>query len=168
MENDDLNLELDDIQSNVENKVKVKNRFEQLSEKVILTSKEKDEALAKANAADEARTKAERERDFYKGFSANLAKYPQAATFQDKIKERVDKGYDAEDAILAVLAKEGQLGSPTAPQAPTVQLGQVEGGSAQTNIAGNKSFTDMKPDEKLAALTELDNSGALANALRGR
>lgn len=165
---EDLNLELDTIQTNVENKVKVKNRFEQLSEKVILTSKEKDDANARATASDEARLKAERELNFYKGFSTNLGKYPQAASYQDQIKERVDKGYDPEDAILAVLAKEGQLGTPTTPQAPQTSSQQVEGGSAQTIIEGNKSFSDMKPDEKLAALTELDKSGSLANALRGR
>ena len=162
---DELNLELDGVESNVENKLKVKNRFEKLSEKVITTSKEKDEAIAKANVAEEARSKAEKDLNFYKGFSANVSKYPQASAYQDKIKERVDKGYDAEEAILAVLAKEGKL---TIPQAPAPTPEQVEGGSAGTRTEGGKSIKDMTSAEKLAALQDADNAGMLANALRGR
>jgi len=161
---DELNLELDTVQTNVEDRLKVKNRFEKLSEKVILTSKEKDEAVAKAAASDEARAKAERDLNFYKGFSANVSKYPQASAYQDQIKERVDKGYDAEEAILAVLAKEGKLTPPPAPTNHT----QVEGGSAPTLTEGSKSIKDMNSDEKLAALKSADSAGMLANALRGR
>jgi len=162
----ELNLELDNIESNVENNLKVKNRFEKLSEKVILTSKERDEAIAKANAETTARTQAEKDRDFYKDFSGNVSKYPQATEYQDKILEKVRGGYSTEDAVVAVLAKEGKLTSEQ-PK-PLTFNGQVEGGSAPTTMDGNKSMNDMKPDEKLAALTELDKSGALANALRGR
>jgi hypothetical protein len=165
MEEQEINLELDNIQSNVEERLKVKNRFEKLSEKVILTSKEKDEAIAKATAAEEARQKAEKDLNFYKGFSTNVSKYPQASAYQDKIKERVDKGYDTEDAILAVLAKEGKLTPPPAPK-PTEQ--QIEGGSAPTLTEGQKSISDMKPEEKLEALKEAEKSGLLVGALRGR
>lgn len=165
MNEEELNLDdLDSIQENAEKKLKVKNRFEQLSEKVILTSKEKEEALAKANQAEEARLKAERERDFYKDFSTNIAKYPNAAEYQDKIREKVQNGYQTEDAIISVLAKEGKL---TTPPPPTPEI-TVEGGSAPTITEGAKSLADMTPEEKLAALAEADKAGELASALRGR
>lgn len=167
MEDNELNLDLDNLEVQAEEKLKVKNRFEKLSEKVILTSKEKDEALAKAQAEAEARVNAEKERDFYKDFSANVSKYPNASEYQDKILEKVKIGYTTEDAMVAVLAKEGKLTSE-APQAPQVPTPQVEGGSASTTISGDKDISQMTSDEKLAALTEADKKGDLVNALRGR
>lgn len=166
MENEnELNLEeLDDIQENVERKSKIKNRFQQLTEKLSVTTKEKEENLAKVKLAEEAKTKAERDLNFYKGFSTNLAKYPQAASYQEQIKERVDKGYDAEEAILAVLAKDGKLTAST----PTQPTTQVEGGSAPTTFPGEKSLRDMTPDEKLQGLMAADKEGVLSSALRGR
>ena len=164
MENEDLNLDLDNLEVQAEEKLKVKNRFEKLSEKVILTSKEKDEALSKAQTEAEARVKAEKERDFYKDFSANVSKYPSASEYQDKILEKVNAGYSTEDAMVAVLVKEGKFTSETIqPDKP-----QVEGGSATTQMSGDKSIYDMSAAEKLAALTEADKSGDLVNALRGR
>jgi hypothetical protein len=166
MDENELNLEeLDSVQENVEKKAKIKNRFEQLSEKLILTTKEKEENIAKVKVAEEAKARAERDLNFYKGFNSNIAKYPQAATYQDQIKERVDKGYDAEEAILAVLAKEGKLTNAEKPAAPPPQ---VEGGSAPTTFPGNKSLKDMTPDEKLQGLMEADKEGVLSSALRGR
>src|SRR3990167_585042 len=159
---DELNL--DDLEVQAEEKLKVKNRFEKLSEKVILTSKEKDEALAKAQAEVEARLNVEKERDFYKDFSANASKYPQAAEFQDKILEKVNLGYATEDAIVAVLDKEGKLNASP----PEARPPQAEGGSAPTVIEGAKTLQEMTVDEKLIALAEADKTGDLANALRGR
>lgn len=160
---EDLDLELDNIQTNTEQNAKVKNRFQQLSEKVINTSKERDDALAKGNTEAEARVKAEKERDFFKGFSANITKYPEAANHQDKILELVNKGYDPEDAMVSVLAKEGKF----APAEIKREI-QAEGGSAPTTMEGTKEFRDMKPDEKLDRLKELDKSGDLANVILGR
>ncbi len=164
---EDINLDLDNIQANAEEKLKVKNRFEKLSENVILTSKERDEAIAKANANAEAQASAEKERDFYKDFSVNVSKYPAASEYQEQILEKVRGGYSTEDAMISVLAKEGKL---TMPSSPAPQLGQnyVEGGSAPTAIEGGKSLETMKLEEKYAALEELDKSGDLASALRGR
>lgn len=163
---DELNLDLDSIETNVENKLKVKNRFEQLSEKVILTSKERDEAQSKVDTADKARLAAEKERDFFKSFSQISSKHPEATNYQDQILERVNKGYDPEEAALAVLAKEGKLTLQTQqmmePGAPI----SVEGGSAPTILQGNKSITDMKPEEKFDVLSKLSNE-ELARALRG-
>ena len=161
---DELNF--DELEVQAEEKLKVKNRFQTLSEKVILTSKERDEAIAKAQAESEAKLTAEKERDFFKEFSANVSKYPQAAEYQDKILEKVKGGYTPEDAMVAVLAKEGKLNvTSEAPQAPSLQ---VEGGSAPTSFEGNKTLSQMTPEEKFAALKEAESSGDLISALRGR
>jgi hypothetical protein len=153
------------IQARVDEQLKDKNRFEKLSEKVILTSKERDEALAKARAEAEAKSAVEKERDFYKDFSVNVSKYPQASEYQEKILEKVKSGYSTEDAMVAVLAKEGKLSSQTY-STPQQQI-QAEGGSAPTIQSGNKSIYDMTAAEKLAALAEADKKGDLVNALRG-
>ena len=158
---DELNL--DNIQVQTEEKLKVKNRFEQLSEKVITTSKERDEALAKAQAEAEAKAKLQKERDFYKDFSANASKYPQASEYQDKILEKVNAGYSTEDAMVAVLAKEGKL-TQEAPRQPIIQ---AEGGSAVTSMPGDKGLDQMTAAEKYEALKEADKAGDLISALRG-
>ena len=162
----DLDSELDQVSVNAENKLKVKNRFEKLSEKVILTSKERDELKTAKTALESERDSLSKERDFFKDFSANVAKYPNASGYQDKILEKVKAGYSTEDAMVAVLAKEGKLNAQ--PQQADQPKLQAEGGSAPTSFEGSKSLSDMKPEEKLAALMELDKSGALGNALRGR
>jgi hypothetical protein len=162
-----LDPNLDGIESQAEQNVKVKNRFQQLSEKVILTSKEKEEAQALAKQESDARLNAEKERDFYKDFSNNVTKYPNASEYQDQILEKVKSGYSTEDAMVSVLAKEGKLNASY--EQPVHQpSGQVEGGSAPTSFEGGRSLADMKPEDKLSALTELDRNGDLANALRGR
>lgn len=162
----DEELNLDELEVQAEEKLKVKNRFEKLSEKVILTSKEKEEAEAKAKAAEDARLNAEKERDFYKDFSVNVSKYPAASEYQDKILEKVRGGYTTEDAMVAVLAKEGKLNVPPAP-APTFN-GQVEGGSAPTTIGGEKTIDTMSAEDKLTALMEAEKTGDLSSLLRGR
>jgi len=165
MENEELNL--DNLDTQVEEKLKVKNRFEKLSEKVILTSKERDE-LAKAKEELQAQNSSiSKERDFYKDFSVNVTKYPDASEFQDKILEKVKAGYSTEDAMVSVLAKEGRLNASPVQEKPRSQA-QVEGGSAPTQFKGDKSIYDMTPTEKLAMLAEADKSGDLVNALRGR
>lgn len=159
-------LDLDSIEGQIDEKLKAKNRFQQLSEKVILTSKEKDEALTLAQSEADARISAEKERDFYKDFSSNVSKYPNASEYQDQILEKVKGGYSTEDAMVAVLAKEGKLNIPTQQvQTPT---GQVEGGSAPTTFEGNKTLDNMSAAEKFEALKEADKTGDLVSALRGR
>lgn len=154
--------ELDKIEQETQEKLKAKNRYEQLSEKVITTSKERDEAQVKAKAETERAELATKERDFYKDFSANVSKYPNASAYQDKILEKVKSGYSTEDAMVSVLAKEGKLSSPGAPYIPN-----AEGGSAPTNLEGPKSIEDMSRDEKWSALKEADKTGDLARALIG-
>jgi hypothetical protein len=161
---EELNLALDNVETNTEDRLKVKNRFEKLSEKVILTSKERDELAAAKLALEGEKASLTKERDFFKDFSTNVSKYPQATAYQEQILEKVKAGYTTEDAMVAVLNKEGKL----IPQEPQGSYAQVEGGSAPTTMEGEKSFDDMKPEEKFAKLAELDKTGALANALRGR
>lgn len=158
------NEEQKEIEARVEQKLKDKNRYEQLSEKVILTSRERDEAIAKAKAESERAEASSKERDFYKDFSANVSKYPNASQFQDKILEKVKAGYSTEDAMVSVLAKEGKLSSQPVQQ----QSGQVEGGSAPTNFEGTKSIQDMTLAEKFSALSEADKTGELSRALMGK
>lgn len=165
MENEnDLNLDLDKIETQAEEKLKVKNRFEKLSENVIKTSRERDEALAKVQAESQAKAAAEKERDFYKDFSVNVPKYPHAAEYQDKILEKVRGGYSTKDAIVSVLNDEGKL----IPSELVKQSQTIAGGSASNVSEGTKSLKDMTAAEKFAALGELEASGDLANALRGR
>lgn len=161
MNEDELNLDLDTIEAGAENNLKVKNRFQQLSEKVIVTSKERDEFRTKAEAAEQARTAAEKERDFHKGFSQISAKHPEAINYQDQILERVNKGYDPEEAALAVLAKEGKLSNQTQERPATVTSG-AEGGSAPTILQGDKPVSGMSHEEKYEALSKLSSSDLAA------
>jgi len=132
------------------------NRFKDLSEKVEMTAKERDEARLAAEAA-------QKEVEFYKGFSK--LKYPDAAEFQDKIKEKVMAGYDMEDAAISVLAKAGKLQSSS-----PVQRESPAGGSATTAL---KSFDDKPPGEMTTAekrerlmQIERENPGSLSQTLR--
>lgn len=157
--------ELDKIEAETEQKLQTKNRFQELSEKVKLTSQERDE-MAKAKQQLEAtNSDLSKERDFYKDFSANVTKYPNASEYQDKILEKVKAGYSTEDAMVSVLAKEGKLNSPV--QAP-IPKPHLEGGSAPTIQSGGKDLSSMTAAEKFAALGEAEASGDLVAALRGR
>lgn len=160
---DDLNL--DNLEVQAEEKLKVKNRFQTLSDKVVETSKERDDALARASAETEARQKAEKDAEFYKDFSVNISKYPNASEYQDKILEKVRGGYSTEDAMVSVLAKEGKLNVPEPAQRP---VPQAAGGSASTSMEGGKTLENMSAAEKFEALQEADKTGDLAAALRGR
>lgn len=118
-------------------------RIQQLSEKVELTSKERDEL----KALNEATT---RERDFYKGFSEVVTTHAAAKDHQDEIKEKVLKGYSVQDATFAVLGAAGKLGQAQAQ----AQRPQVAGGSSDTAIQGNqqKEVKDMTQQERRAQL----------------
>src|SRR3990167_3672891 len=81
-------------------------RIKQLSDKVELTAKERDEFKT-------ANEQATRERDFYKGYADIVVTQPAAKDHQDEIKEKVLKGYSVQDATYAVLGAAGKLGAPT-------------------------------------------------------
>lgn len=152
----ELNLDLDAIQSNVEQNLQTKDRFAKLTEKGLEAEKAKLEAQAQAKEASERAEKAEKDATFYKSFSQVSSKHPGATEYQDQIKERVDRGMDAEEAAVAVLYKEGKLGQPAQP-APN-----VAGGSSQTNLGdgGTKSVSEMSQTEKMEALMQAEREGA--------
>lgn len=152
-----LDLNTDDAEQ-----LRNKNRFESLSNKVELTAKERDEAVAKTTEEAAARSLAEKERDFYKDFSSTSSKFPNAHEYQDAIKEKVMSGYSVEDATVAVLNKEGKLGGQVPVPAPT--FAPIAGGSATNAFqdGGQKSPQEMTQVERRAALVEAQNRGDLS------
>lgn len=160
---DELNLDLDTIETSEENKLQVKDRFAKLTEKGLTAERARDEAEARAKAESERASAAEKKAEFLEKFSDISAKHPAANEFRTQILERVQKGYDPEDAALAVLAKEGRL---NATSAPVQRQATVEGGSAQNNLGdgGGKGVGDMSQAEKMEALLQAEKEGA--NLLR--
>ena len=132
------------------------NRFKDLSDKVELTAKERDEATTKATAL-------EKELDFHKGFSKITSKFSNASEYEDKIKEKVLAGADPEEATVAILYKAGKLdmGQAPKPNSPA-------GGSAGTTMtSGEKDLKDMTREEKREALIQLEQeTGAVTQMLR--
>lgn len=159
MENEtELNLDLDQIEQNSEQKLQVKNRFQQLSDKVKTEAQAREEAEAKLKAEAEGKVQAEKERDFFKNFNTLSTKYPHAGQFQDKIWEKVKAGYTEEDATVAVLNGEGKLQTQT--MEPT-RPDNIAGGSASTVITetGEKRIEEMTNEEKRNALLQMEKEG---------
>lgn len=132
-------------------------RIKQLSDKVRLTSEERDEKDRLLKEQTEKTVLVEKERDFLSGFSDVLATNPLAKDHKDEIKTKVLAGYTVEDATYAVLGKAGKLGTPREPEpAPN-----PAGGSATTTHpqGGAKSLSDMTLVEKRAALVEAESKG---------
>lgn len=128
-------------------------RLKDLSEKVKLTSEERDEKEKLLQEEAQKREQAEKDVEFYKGFNTLAAKFPAASEYQDQIREKVLAGYDAEDAAVAILNKEGKL--PGMTQAPIIQDSPA-GGSASTAISsGEKSVSEMTQEERRAELSRL-------------
>src|SRR5687768_16739682 len=108
---------LDDVQDDIQEDTqddsvqenKVEKRIRELSNKVKLTSKERDELAQAKQKLEAERDTAQKEVQFYSAFSDVTDKYPNAKEFKYKIKEKVLTGYSMEDAAVAVLAKEGKL-----------------------------------------------------------
>ena len=164
-ENIDLSLdELDEAKEQAEQKLKAKNRFEQLSTQVIEEKKRNEELAKKAEDAERKVLEAEKKAQFLENFSNVTSKYPNASEYREQILEKVSKGYDVQDATIAVLANEGKLGGGS--HAP---LENVAGGSATLQFtSGEKDITDMSLDEKREALIEADKRGDLEALLRFR
>lgn len=122
-------------------------RIKQLSEKVELTAKERDEVKNLVKERDDKIASLEKENAFNSGFADILGTHPAAKDHKDEIKAKVLSGYSPEDAAYAVLGKAGKLG--TSAPAP-----QVAGGSADTAMpqGGQKEIKDMSLAEKRAVL----------------
>lgn len=153
MADEELDLELDEEKENIN---KVEKRIKSLSEKVKLTSEERDELKGLNDSLTAEKHTLSKERDFYKGFNQVSTKYPAASEYQDKILEKVNAGYDVEDATVAILNKEGKLN----PVIPVAEKPTVAGGSATTTIKGNaKTPEEMTQDEREAALKDYEAKG---------
>lgn len=116
------------------------------------------EAATERDAAKKAAEEAAAERDFYKNLAKLSSKYPAAADYEDKILEKVKKGYDMDDATVAVLTKAGKLNN----MPPKVERETVAGGSATTNPSqGVKGPKEMTQAERLNALREAEARGEI-------
>lgn len=133
------------------------NRFKDLADKVKTTAEERDAAKAEADAA-------QKEVKFYKDFSKVSSKYEGATDYQDKILEKVNSGYDLEDATISVLAKAGKFQAPT-----KIEKESPAGGSATTtmNQGGEKTLSEMTHAEKREALLQGEaENGSITKILR--
>lgn len=129
-------------------------RNKDLSDKLAAEAKKREKVEAESEAN-------KKEAEFYKTFNTSSSKYQGAAEFQDKIKELVvTKGYDMEDAMVAVLNKEGKF-IPT----QTERRESPAGGSAVSNLpaGGDKSIDEMSLAEKRKQL--LENDAELRNII---
>lgn len=159
---DELELDLEGSEDINKTELRIKN----LSTKAKDAYTARDDANAKAQAEETARLAAEKERDFFKGFSAISEKFPGASEFQDQILEKVNAGYTQEDAAVSVLNANGKL----QPQPVTVQPITAGGGSAATVLTdtGSKTVSEMSQAERREALMDPERQTELESILRGR
>lgn len=153
----DLELELDDDKEN-----RIEKRFKNLEAKLKMSDSEKAELQEKLAKAEQERLAVEKEKNFLSSFSDVLAKYPNAHEVRDKIKEKVLSGYDAEDATIAILAKEGKF-TPQVQTQPQEQM-PVAGGSASNQIKTGeaKPVSEMTQAERWQAITEAATRGDIS------
>lgn len=152
-------LDLDTLDSDIEKENRVEKRIKDLSEKVKLTSEERDEQKRLAEERDVKISGLEKERDFLNSFGDQVGKYPEAAQFRDKIQEKVLKGYSMEDATMSTLVAEGKYNPPKVEQ----PIGDFVGGSAPTqHQGGEKSLNQLSRDEKRAKLVEAEQRGDIS------
>ena len=159
---DDVEEAQDDVQlddtsdEEVQQENKVEKRIKQLSNKVKLTSNERDE-LAKANEKLKAeRDSLKKDSEFSSSFSEN-PNYQVAKDYKDEIKKKVSGGYSVEDAVVAVLAKEGKLNAIKATENPA-------GGSA-TNppmTGESKPLSELTREEKRAEVMKAMDRGDIS------
>lgn len=136
-------------------------RITQLSEKVRLTSEERDEKNRLLEEQSTKNAELTRERDFYQGFSDVVSTNPAAKDHRDEILGKVKGGYSVEDATFAVLGKAGKLGNQQVP-AP---VQSPAGGSASTTVpqgGSNKAPHEMNKEELRAAVLAAQEKGDIA------
>jgi len=151
-------LELDLNENNNEDITRRDNRIKSLSDKVKEKSLEAETRAKELAEAAKAKEEAEKARDFYKGFNEISTKYRGANEYQDKIWEKVQGGYDVEDATISILAREGKY--TPAPQAKE-EGGMAAGGSASVGIHDSveKKATQMNRDELRSKLLDIESTG---------
>lgn len=156
---DELELDLETPDQREINREKSRNKG--LSEKVIATAKERDEANAKAQQLETEKAAALKDAEFYKNFSTASSKYPGANEYQDKIREKAALGLDVEEATMLVMAKEGKYVVP--PPMPVPKQSPA-GGSAVVNLKNGdqKPVSEMTQDERRAQLMEAERRGDIS------
>jgi hypothetical protein len=135
-------------------------RFKEVSKKQIEETKARE-------ASDEARKKAELDRDaatkeasFYKDFSGLSGKYQGATDHADEIKAKVLAGYTVEDATVSVLNKAGKL-------TPTERTTDISAGGSASNPPPRqtpKSMSELNREE--LRKTIIENDGDIMDFLR--
>ena len=150
-------LDLETLDEDIEKSNKVEKRIKDLSEKVRLTSEERDELKKLGDEKDTKLAEIQRERDFYVGFSDMVVANPAAKDHRDDILAKVKGGYSVEDATYAVLGKAGKLGKPTPP--PENPAG---GSAVNPPVPGQKTIKELSRDEKRTQLLELEARGDIS------
>lgn len=161
---EDLDLDLSDSTTEEQEKTnKVEKRIKDLSEKVRVTATERDDLAKAKDQAEADKGAALKDVDFYKNFSTVSSKYTGAAEYQDKIKEKVNAGYDLEDATISILAKEGKFVPPAQPVEVKPRQSPA-GGSATTTVkaGGEKPIKEMTSSDLRAALVEAEARGDIS------
>lgn len=140
---------------------KSQERITSLSSKVKETALERDEARKEADKNATKLAEAQKERDFYAGFSTTAGKYSGASEHIDAIKEKVMGGYTVEDATVSVLNAQGKLVQQIAPPPPPPP---AAGGSASYTPpeSGGKSVRDMTQAERRSQLVEAEKRGDIS------
>lgn len=158
-------LDLEQLDQQIEQDNKVEKRIKDLSEKVRLTSEERDEGKKRIEEQQVKLAEAQRERDFYAGFADVIVSNPIAKDHKDDILAKVKSGYSVEDATFAVLGKAGKLGQPVPPPVPQPIVDNPAGGTAavtQPVTGGQKSPNEMTREEKRAKLVEAESRGEIS------
>lgn len=155
-------LDLETLDQDIENSNKVEKRIKDLSEKVRMTSEERDESKRLVQEQMAKNSDLQRERDFFSGFADVVSANPAAKDHKDDILAKVKSGYTVEDATFAVLGKAGKLSGQVQPKVPEVE-NPVGGAAAATQpiIGGLKSVSQMSREEKRAQLLEAEARGDL-------
>lgn len=156
-------LDLDQLDTDIEKEHRESKRNKDLSEKVKLTSEERDEKDRLLKEQETKTSELQKERDFYAGFSDVVSANPMAKDHKDDILAKVKSGYTVEDATFAVLGKAGKLGQQKTIESAPISKENPAGGSApnQPMTGGAKPVDQMSREEKRAALIEAEARGDL-------
>lgn len=151
---DELDLDLADSASEEQEQIsKAEKRIKSLSEKVKLTSQERDELASAKEKVEAEKAQALKDVDFFKNFNTLTSKYPGSSEFQDKIKEKFNQGYELEDATISELVKAGRFTPPT-PEVARKE--SPAGGSASNTVrsGGEKPLSEMTQAERRKLLED--------------
>ena len=152
-------FDLDIVDEDIDKKNKVEKRIKDLSDKVRITSEERDELKGLLVESEKAKEAAFKERDFHSSFADATAKYPGANEYKDTIKDKVLSGYSVEDATVAVLASEGKLVMPEPAAEP--EPSPAGGSAVNQPPAGEKKLDEMTLEEKREAVLEAERKGEI-------